>query len=91
MREGVVIADRFEVETLVGVGGMGSVFRAHDRHTGQRVAVKVLKERSEGAAARFLLEARVLADLHHPGIVRYVSHGATVAGDQYLAMEGWTG
>ena len=36
MRPGAVIADRFELLELVGIGGMGSVFRAHDRHTGAK-------------------------------------------------------
>jgi tetratricopeptide (TPR) repeat protein len=91
MRPGDVIADRFEVIELVGAGGMGVVFRGRDRHTGHKVAIKVLRERDEISAARFFLEARVLAEIRHPGIVRYISHGTTLGGEQYLAMEWLTG
>src|SRR5262245_45357759 len=91
MRPGDVIADRFEVIELVGAGGMGVVFRARDRHGAQIVALKVLRERDEVSAGRFFLEARVLAELRHPGIVRYISHGTTLQGEHYLAMEWLTG
>jgi serine/threonine protein kinase len=37
-----IIAERFEIERLVGAGGMGSVYRAHDRLTGSPVAIKFL-------------------------------------------------
>jgi len=53
--------------------------------------VKVLRERDDVSGARFFLEARVLAELRHPGIVRYISHGTTLAGEHYLAMEWLTG
>lgn len=91
MRPGDVIADRFEILELVGAGGMGVVFRGRDRHTAQNVAIKVLRERDQISAARFFLEARVLAEIRHPGIVRYISHGTTLRGEQYLAMEWLTG
>ena len=87
MREGQIIAGRFELEELAGTGGMGSVYRARDVVSQQKVAVKVLRESAAMQADRFLLEAKVLAELQHPGVVRYVSHGATPAGELYLAME----
>src|SRR5580704_8522882 len=68
---------------------MGSVHRARDEATGAAVALKVLR----GAAAagdeerRFAREAATLAELDHPGIVRYVAHGGAAEGDAYLAME----
>jgi tetratricopeptide (TPR) repeat protein len=82
-----VLADRFEIERLAGSGGMGKVYRAHDRWTGQPVALKVLQ--SDGAAEieRFAREAEVLAGLAHPAIVRFVAHGQTPEGEPYLAIE----
>jgi len=65
---------------------MSIVYRARDRHTGGLVALKVLQG-AEPLAARFARESRVLAELSHPGIVRYVAHGATASGQRYLAME----
>ena len=43
LRAGDVLSDRFEVEGLAASGGMGAVFRARDRTTNERVAVKVLR------------------------------------------------
>jgi len=66
---------------------MGSVYRALDRTQGGEVALKVLNLDGELERRRFQREARTLAELHHPGIVRYVAHGATADGRLYLAME----
>ncbi|HWO26111.1 MAG TPA: protein kinase [Kofleriaceae bacterium] len=88
MRAGHVVADRFLLEELAGEGGMGSVYRAREIHSGKQVALKLLH--GTGPASdqeRFAREARVLAELHHPGIVRYVAHGFTRTGEPYLAME----
>src|SRR6202020_2352459 len=82
---GEVVADRFEVQGLADQGGMGLVYRAKDRQTGQPLALKLLLDASSEQS--FAREARVLANLDHPGIVRYVAHGATERGGQYLAME----
>src|SRR5689334_15346272 len=87
MRPGAVVEGRFEIEHLAGVGGMGQVFRARDRHTGEPVAVKALRGDIGVHAARFVREAQALSDLSHPGIVRYVSHGIAAPGQPYLAME----
>jgi eukaryotic-like serine/threonine-protein kinase len=84
---GDVVADRFEVERLAGAGGMGAVYRAYDRHTGQPVAIKVLRLDRGSKDERFAREARLLAELSHPRIVRYIAHGETRAGQPYLVME----
>ncbi|WP_437319823.1 protein kinase domain-containing protein [Sorangium sp. So ce385] len=86
MRVGDVVGQRFELLTLAGSGGMGEVFRARDRATGETVALKVVL--GEGAhEARFEREARLLSELSHPGIVRHVAHGRASSGKSYLAME----
>jgi serine/threonine protein kinase len=88
MRAGDVMAERFEMEREAAAGGMGRIWRARDRLSGAAVAVKLLHaEHSATARARFLEEAAVLAEIEHPGIVRYVAHGETPAGDPYLVME----
>ena len=82
---GEVVAGRFEIERFVDAGGMGSVYRAVDRTTGDVVALKLL---AVGADAwRFRREAELLAELRHPGIVRHVAHGTSETGQPYLAME----
>ncbi len=87
MQDGAIVAERFEVENLATSGGMGNVYRARDRLTGDRVALKVVQQRGVAEVGRFLREGKVLAELHHPAIVRYVAHGVTPQGDAYIAME----
>ncbi len=84
---GDVVADRFVIEQPIGSGGMGSVFRALDRDSGARVALKVLDLVTADARERFQREARVLSGLSHPGIVRYIAHGESRAGEPFLVME----
>ncbi|UQA54617.1 serine/threonine-protein kinase PknK [Polyangium aurulentum] len=78
---------RFEVERLASSGGMASVYRARDRSSGALVALKVLHAAGAQLAGHFARESYVLAELDHPGIVRYVGHGAAPTGELYLAME----
>ncbi|WP_438008396.1 protein kinase [Sorangium sp. So ce321] len=82
-----VVADRFEIDTLLGEGGMGVVFEAWDREARRSVALKLLRDVDEATSARFDREAEALAALSHPGIVGYVAHGTTALGERYLAME----
>ncbi|MFO0756168.1 MAG: protein kinase [Byssovorax sp.] len=80
---------RFALETRVGRGAYGEVFRARDRETGQLVAVKRLHEglSDETALERFLREARLLSILDDPHVVRYVAHGEDEEGRHLLAVE----
>jgi eukaryotic-like serine/threonine-protein kinase len=66
---------------------MGAIFYAKDLRTGEPVAVKTLVHVDAAAKERFLREARVLASIQHPAIVRYIAHGETPKGELYLAME----
>ena len=63
---------------------MGVVWRALDRHCGESVALKLLRPGAD--SERFLRESHLLAELDHPGIVRYVAHGNSDEGP-YLVME----
>ncbi|MBI4955101.1 MAG: serine/threonine protein kinase [Myxococcales bacterium] len=80
-----VIEGRFDVDSLAGSGGMGSVYRAWDRATGSLVAVKVMH--THAGAERFAREVALLAGLDHPGIVRFVAHGTLPDGAPFLVME----
>jgi hypothetical protein len=86
---GTVLVERFVIEALIGLGGMGRVYRAHDRQSGRAVALKVMLDAAPESndAARFASEIRVLSELAHPGIVAYVAHGSTDGGRPFLAME----
>ena len=87
MLVGDVVGERFVIERPIGGGGMGTVFRAADRIGGGAVAVKVLDVATEAAVERFRREARVLSELSHPGIVRYIEYGQTSARQPFIAME----
>jgi tetratricopeptide (TPR) repeat protein len=87
MGPGAVVAGRFELVRLAGSGGMGEVYLSVDRTTGRPAAVKLLVDREGGDSERFEREARILADLSHPGIVRHLAHGALPSGARWLAME----
>lgn len=79
---------RFTIEDRVGGGASGDIFRARDERTGEIVALKVLRQTAtEGEMARFKREIAVIADLRHPNIVDYVSHGTWSDGRLFLAME----
>ena len=83
------LAGRYVLESPIGRGGMGQVWRATDTVLGREVAVKTIDLRSvpdESGAARFEREARVTAGLSHPGVVTV--HDSGVEGDTaYLVME----
>jgi hypothetical protein len=85
MQPGDIVGGRFELLERAGEGGMGEVFRARDREGGAVVALKVLRG-ADGDRERFAREARLLAELHHPAIVRYVGSGES-GGQRWLAME----
>ncbi|HFZ4443503.1 TPA: serine/threonine-protein kinase StkP [Streptococcus pneumoniae] len=87
---GKIFAGRYRIVKQIGRGGMADVYLAKDLILdGEEVAVKVLKTNYQTdpiAVARFQREARAMADLDHPHIVRITDIGEE-DGQQYLAME----
>jgi eukaryotic-like serine/threonine-protein kinase len=86
---GELIADRYELEELVGTGGMSSVFRAHDRQLERLVAIKILHQHYAADPEyleRFRREARAVARLSHPNIVTVIDRGDD-GGRQYIVFE----
>jgi len=86
---GELIADRYELEEVVGTGGMSSVYRAHDRLLERDVALKVLHDQfgEDGEhVERFRHEARVVAALSHPNIVTVIDRGEQ-NGRQFIVFE----
>src|SRR6185437_12176278 len=75
---------------LVGIGGMGRVYRAEQTTLGRTVAVKIIHPHlvgEENAAARFITEARAASRLNHPNSVGIIDFGNTPDGQLYLVME----
>jgi serine/threonine-protein kinase len=64
---GEVVADTYEIRSVLGSGGMGEVYEANDRVLNRRVAIKVV--RPSITADYLLREGRALAAIHHPGVV----------------------
>ena len=62
----------YEILALIGKGGMGEVYRAHDARTGRDVAIKVSAERFN---ERFDREVRAVAALNHPNICHALRRG----------------
>ncbi|MBN9166481.1 MAG: hypothetical protein BGO98_41055 [Myxococcales bacterium 68-20] len=85
--EGTVL-DRYALLEPVGAGGMGVVYAAHDRQLERRVALKLLRETaSDGPRRRSLLrEARAMAKLAHPNVVRVFDVGEH-EGRVFVTME----
>ena len=86
---GELIADRYELEELVGTGGMSSVYRAHDTLLERDVALKVLHEQYTDEVdyvERFRREARSVAQLSHPNIVTVIDRGEQ-DGRQFIVFE----
>jgi non-specific serine/threonine protein kinase len=84
------IGNRFEIQGLLGRGGMGEVYRATDTQTGERVAVKALHpeilERDPSFLERFVREGEALRQLNHPNIVRIIA-AVQEQGQHYLIVE----
>src|SRR5580692_4842286 len=81
----------YQVDSLLGRGGMGAVYLAHraDGHFEQKVAIKLidLPLATDVFRERFRQERQILAGLQHPYIARLLDGGVTQNGDLYLAME----
>src|SRR3984885_8675738 len=79
----------YEIQTSLGAGGMGEVYRATDSKLGRDVALKVLPPdmaRDPERLARFQREARAVAALNHPHIVTIFSVEES-GGAHFLTME----
>ena len=87
---GTVVDQRYEVLSVIGEGGMGSVYCVRHRALGKRFALKVLRQdlALDGEiAARFIQEARTAAAVSHPGLVEITDFGRLESGQVYFVME----
>ncbi len=87
---GQVLLQQFKIEEQVGAGGMGTVYRAHQKTLGRDVAIKILHPelvRDRDAVQRFRREARVTTSLEHPNVVNVFLFGQLPDKNLYLVME----
>ena len=72
LSEGMYVADRYEIVSKIGAGGMSDVYKAKDHILGRYVAIKVLKQEfseDRNFVVKFRTEAQSAAGLEHPNIV----------------------
>lgn len=87
---GILIDERYRVLSEIGRGGMGIVYRAMDLKLDRILAIKVAKGNlfpGQNVFDRFELEARISAQLQHPGIPPVHDHGTIFDGRPYLTMK----
>lgn len=84
------LVGEYKIETKIGVGGFGAVYRASHPVIGKTAAVKVLGRQfsaNAGMVSRFIAEARAVNQIRHRNIVDIFSFGALPDGRQYYIME----
>lgn len=87
---GETLPGGFRIEELIGVGGMGMIYRAEQIALGRTVAVKVLHAhllQDATIPSRFMSEARLASQLNHPNSIAVIDFGRTFSGQLYLVME----
>ena len=86
---GQQLANKYDITGILGIGGMGRVYEAFDRHLKRQVAIKVLAEHLIDAifVSRFKREARASAATGHPNIVQVLDFGAVSDGRPFMVME----
>lgn len=81
---------RYRLDSLLGQGGMAQVYRAHDRHTGAEVAVKVMIDSSANTPSmreRFEREWRLMQAIAHPNVISLLDWPRSATGPLYYVME----
>ena len=89
LRQGQIIAGRYEIMEQLGAGGMAIVYKARDLKLDRAVTLKVLREEhleNEEFTRRFMVEARAVASLNHPNIVNIYDFG-NEGQINYIVME----
>ena len=91
LQEGAVIGGRYRLLSLIGEGGMASVWRAEDDTLKRAVAIKVLYLRSardpQSVIDQFLREARLAASVQHRNVIHTVDFGVTEDHMPFMVME----
>ena len=84
---GSYFAERFQILSKLGAGGMGSVYKAKHMLMDKVVALKVLEKVDGESARRFQMEAKLACQLQHPNIISVSDFGISNEGQPYLVMD----
>ncbi|MFQ5942540.1 MAG: protein kinase [Anaerolineales bacterium] len=87
LKPGESLHDRYHIESVLGQGGMGAVYKARDKNLNVEVAVKENLFTTKEYARQFEREARILASLRHPNLPRVTDHFVIPDQGQYLVMD----
>jgi serine/threonine protein kinase len=88
------LANRYQITRVIGEGGMGVVYQAHDSQVDRDVAIKVVRSECLSDTkflTRFRREMEVTTRLRHPSTIRVFEHGEAEDGRPYMVMELLTG
>lgn len=84
---GMLVNNRYRIVRLLGQGGFGAVYQAWDVNLDRRCALKENLDVSEAVSQQFMREARILANLNHPGLPRVTDYFIVPGQGQYLVMD----
>ncbi|HWQ45715.1 MAG TPA: protein kinase [Longilinea sp.] len=84
---GSILHNRYRILSILGQGGMGAVYRAHDNNLEIEVAVKENQFLSDEYSRQFRREASILASLRHPNLPRVIDYFVIPGQGQYLIMD----
>ena len=87
LKPGATLRHRYRIESVLGQGGMGAVYKAVDINLGVPVAVKENLFTTDEYARQFRREATILASLRHPNLPRVTDHFVVEGEGQYLVMD----
>ena len=87
LQTGQMLQNRYRIDSLLGQGGMGAVYRAWDTRLNMSVAIKENLDASPAAQSQFGHEAHILANLSHPNLTRVTDYFFIAQQGQYLVMD----
>ena len=90
VQAGQILAAKYRVERVLGVGGMGIVVAAHHLELDERVAIKLMLPElahQSGAVARFTREARAAVKIKSEHVARVLDVGSSEDGTPFMVME----
>jgi serine/threonine protein kinase len=86
---GTTLDNRYKIDSVIGRGGMSTVYKAHHLFLNRDVAIKIMQDHLANVEGRmrFQREAQAAASLSHPNIIAVTEFGVAAAGEPYMVMD----